>query len=369
MKIPLLLKSLIKNTLFRKFRNLWKIATADWRIHLERPEPIGELTFSREAASIPSFSFIFLLTCASVIATFGLLANSTAVIIGAMIVAPLMNPILSMAFAIVTANWVLYKRSIVTVFLGALWTVLVAFLISYGLSIDVVGSEVVARTSPNLIDLGIAIAAGAAGSFSLTRHSIASSIAGVAIAVALVPPLCVTGIGLGIGSDIGGRIGTVVVSNLDVSAGSFLLFIVNLAGITFTACLVFLSQTYGNLKKAFQAIGIWLLIILGLCGPLTGSMKEFYASNRIALELEQIKNENPDISIQTQIRYIDVKLEQGNAYVTILGNAPQGLITEEYLESAEKRLFESVSHLGVKSMQVVVRITPVDIKEYRFTAD
>lgn len=84
----------------------------------------------------------------------GLLANSTAVIIGAMIVAPLMNPILSMAFAIVTANWKLYKRSMVTVFLGVVAAILVSYWISFLLPISVVGSEVVARTSPNLIDLG-----------------------------------------------------------------------------------------------------------------------------------------------------------------------------------------------------------------------
>lgn len=369
MNILQLLKSLLKNPLIRQFSTLWKKLTADWRIHLEKPVPVAELAQSREAASIPSFGFFFLLTCASVIATFGLLANSTAVIIGAMIVAPLMNPILSMAFGIITANWVLCKRSIVTVFLGFLWTIFISFLISAGLPIDVVGSEVVARTSPNLIDLGIAIAAGAAGSFSLTRHSIASSIAGVAIAVALVPPLCVTGIGLGIGDEIGGQIGTVVVSNLDVSAGSFLLFIVNLAGITVTACLVFLSQSYGNLNKAFQTIVIWLLIIGLLCGPLTGSMKEFLLANRIALELRKIRKENPEIAQKTQIRHIDVMLEGTTAYISILGNAPQGLITDEYLESAEKRLFEPVSKMGVKSMNAVIRITPVEIREYKFIAN
>ena len=106
---------------------------------------------------------------------------------------------------------------------------------SASFTFNIVGTEVLTRISPNLLDLGIAIVAGAAGSFSLTRKSIASSIAGVAIAVALVPPLCVTGIGMGIGKDIAGDISQVVVSNVNVSGGAFLLFLVNLAGITFTA--------------------------------------------------------------------------------------------------------------------------------------
>ena len=275
-KIRQLLKPVFQNALIRRLWAFWKALTASWRIYLEKPLPLEELVQSREAASIPSFGFFFLLICATVIATLGLLGNSTAVIIGAMIVAPLMNPILSIAFAIVVSDWTLYKRSLVTVFLGTSCAIFVSYLMSALFPFNVVGTEILARTSPNLLDLGIAIAAGAAGSFSLTRKSIASSIAGVAIAVALVPPLCVTGIGLGIGENIAGDISQIIVSNLTVSGGAFLLFLVNLAGITFTACLVFLSQSYGSLKKAFQTIIIWLLIIGLLCGPLTGSMNNLF---------------------------------------------------------------------------------------------
>ncbi len=99
------LKSRLQIPLLRKLWVFWKALTASWRIYLEKPLPVEELSYSREAASIPSFGFFFLLISATVIATLGLLGNSTAVIIGAMIVAPLMNPILSMSFAIVTGNW------------------------------------------------------------------------------------------------------------------------------------------------------------------------------------------------------------------------------------------------------------------------
>ena len=192
------LNPILQNPIFRKLLLFWKTLRARWHIYLEKPIPEEEVAYYRKAASIPSFSFFFLLICATILATLGLLANSPAVIIGAMIVAPLMNPILSIAFAIVTGHWTLYKQSLVTVFLGASAAILVSYGIGFLLPLSVVGSEVVARSSPNLIDLGIAIAAGAAGAFSLTRKSIANSIAGVAIAVALVPPLCVVGIGLGI---------------------------------------------------------------------------------------------------------------------------------------------------------------------------
>ncbi len=349
---------------FRQIWELWKTAVGDWRIYLEKPMPIEEVAYSRKAASIPSFGFFFLLISATVIATLGLLANSPAVIIGAMIVAPLMNPILSMAFAIVTGDWQLHKYSLMTVFVGSLCAILVSYLIAILLPIDTVASEIVARTSPSLIDLGIAIAAGAAGSFSLTRKSIASSIAGVAIAVALVPPLCVVGIGLGIGNELSANIGQVNITNLHVAEGAFLLFLANLAGITFTACLVFLSQSYGNLKKAFQSIVIWFLIIALLSGPLNNSLKEFFIYSRVDIEIQKIRNEFPEVKQKARTDHISVKLEGDTAYIAIVIVAPGGLLTDEYRNKARQRLFDSLSKMGVESMEIVLRIIPVVIEEH-----
>ena len=282
-----------------------------------------------------------------------------------MIVAPLMNPILSMAFAIVTANWKLYKRSIVTMFLGVWSVILISYGISFLLPINIVGSEVVARISPNLIDLGIAIAAGAAGSFSLTRQSIGSSIAGVAIAVALVPPLYVVGIGLGIGGELAAGIGRLSITNLNVSAGAFLLFLANLAGITFTACLVFLSQSYGSFQKSFQTIVIWLLIMGILCGPLSNSLQEFFVSNRLGLEMNRMRVDYPEVWKNTQIHHLNVELKGSTAYVNILVSAPQGVVTDEHLELTKERLFRTVSGLAVNAMDLNIRILPVKLREYQ----
>ena len=113
-----------------------------------------------------------------------------------MIVAPLMDTILSLAFGLAVSDGKLIRRSAVTIGFGVRAVIGTAALISLGLGISHVQSEITGRTSPNLIDLGIAIAAAVAGSFSMTRKQLSNSIAGVAIAVALVPPLCVSGIGL-----------------------------------------------------------------------------------------------------------------------------------------------------------------------------
>ena len=97
-----------------------------------------------------------------------------------------------------------------------------------------VNREITSRIAPNLIDLGIAVAAAVAGLFTITRDRLSNSIAGVAIAVALVPPLCVSGIGLSLGPEMVAVFGRGTISGLtnQISEGSFLLFLANLIGIT-----------------------------------------------------------------------------------------------------------------------------------------
>ncbi|MGB5772644.1 MAG: hypothetical protein WBM32_22660 [Crocosphaera sp.] len=139
----------------------------------------------------------------------------------------------------------------------------------------------------------------------------------------------------------------------------------NLAGITFTACLIFLSQSYGNLNKSFQSMVIWLLIMGILFGPLSNSLQEFLVSNRLSLEMNQMRIAYPQIWQDTQIRYVGVDLKGSTAYVTILLNAPEGLLTDEHLESAKERLFGTVSGMGVNAMDLNFRIIPVRVREYQ----
>lgn len=368
MKKKSFFESIFNNEFFRQIFVFWKALTSSWRVYLEKPLPMEELQELREAASIPSFGFFFLLICATVIATLGLILDSTAIIIGAMIVAPLMNPILSMSFGIITANWKLYKRSLITVALGVGCTIFISFLISLIIPLDIVGEEILGRTRPNLIDLGVAIAAGAAGSFSLTRKSIASSIAGVAIAVALVPPLCVTGISLAIGEEMIAPVSSLAVSYANVSQGAFLLFLVNLAGITFTACLIFLSQSYGRFPKAFQTIFIWFLIIVLLCGPLTGSMKKLLVNDRVTRELRIIIQEKPQFAGKIMTHGLNIELEGSTAYIYFLLTVPQDLMTDEFdqfLQTSEERIFNSLTQTGITSIEVNVRIIPIEVKRYR----
>ena len=239
-------------------RQLLESLSGQWAVHLESRVPRTELYEARIASSKPSLGFFILLISSAVIATLGLISNSTAVVIGAMIVAPLMDPILSLAFGLAVSDGKLIRRSAVTVGFGVLAVIGTASLLSWGLGISHVQSEITGRTSPNLIDLGIAIAAAVAGSFSMTRKHLSNSIAGVAIAVALVPPLCVSGITLG--SEmlaVFGR-GTVAGLTNQIAEGSFLLCLANLIGITVTSLVVFLVQ------RTVQSAGVGSIFWFGL---------------------------------------------------------------------------------------------------------
>ncbi len=338
---------------------------------LERPVSATDLQTDRVASSLPTFGFFLLLIMATTIASFGLIANNTAVVIGAMIVAPLMNPILSLSFGSVTMDGLLIKRSLGTIALGVLMVVGTAFLIASALPVNIVGREIMARTSPNLIDLAIAIAAGIAGAYSLTRKRVASSIAGVAIAVALVPPLCVSGIGMAVGSDVGSSFGIAAEGGLGgkVAAGSFLLFLANLIGIDLAALLTFLSQGYGSARKAWWSIVLAMTLTCLIAGPLSGAYQEFLMTKQVDIEISRIGSRQPQVWNQVQVRHLDVQWEGRTAVVNLIIRAPEDLLTRDDLLALNKTLGISLRPYGVQGLRSTIRLIPVQetsfYEEYR----
>jgi uncharacterized hydrophobic protein (TIGR00271 family) len=169
--------------------------------------------------------FTVLLFLATIIATMGVIGDSTATVIGAMIISPLMTPIMGTAAALVMGQMGRAGRSFLTVVIGVTGVIALSFLLAalYNLIMGGVvlfdtNSQVLARISPRVIDLVAALASGAAGAFCMSREDISDSLAGVAISISLVPPLCVVGISLQ-----GGQ--------LVAASGALLLFITNFLSI------------------------------------------------------------------------------------------------------------------------------------------
>jgi len=138
--------------------------------------------------------FLVLSVGASLIATLGLLANSAAVVIGAMVVAPWITPLRAAAFAILLGEVRLLGRSLRTLLVGVATTTLLSLILGWVAGLPQFGTEVLSRTEPNLLDLGIALVAGGLATYAKLRSDAVSSMAGTAIAVALVPPVCVMGL-------------------------------------------------------------------------------------------------------------------------------------------------------------------------------
>ena len=138
--------------------------------------------------------FLVLSVGASLIATLGLLANSAAVVIGAMVVAPWITPLRAAAFAILLGEVRLLGRSLRTLLVGVATTTLLSLILGWLAGLPQFGTEVLSRTEPNLLDLGIALVAGGLATYAKLRSDAVSSMAGTAIAVALVPPVCVMGL-------------------------------------------------------------------------------------------------------------------------------------------------------------------------------
>jgi uncharacterized hydrophobic protein (TIGR00271 family) len=155
-----------------------------------------KLWFDREGRDA-YVRFGVLLVLSVLIATGGVLADSTATVIGAMIVAPLMTPIMASALAVVAGDLTHLGRSLALVLAGVALAIGLSFLFAWASPIVVnatANSQVAGRVSPRLTDLIVALASGAAGAFALSRRNVSDALPGVAIAISLVPPLCVVGV-------------------------------------------------------------------------------------------------------------------------------------------------------------------------------
>lgn len=223
--------------------------------------------------SIASPAFLTLMVLATLLASIGLYANSAPVIIGAMILAPLMAPIISLAMALTRQDVNLLTTSLKTLITGLCMALGFASVASFVMPMEIITPEIANRLSPSLLDLGVAVISGIAGAYAHARIDVAKSMAGVAIAVALVPPLAVTGIGLGW-------------LDFHVAWGALLLFLTNLAGIVFAASLTFLALGFAPFTRAKKGLSIALIAVAIVSIPLVFSFIRLSDEAQIVQKLQ-----------------------------------------------------------------------------------
>ena len=238
----------------------------------------GEVRVNLRDSAQPDFEYFVLVVLSSMIATLGLLTNSGAVIIGAMLVAPLMSPIIGLGLGSLVGDEKLLKYAVSAILRGAGIAVIISILLTWlnnalpFVTLQELPIEVISRTSPSPIDLLIALAGGLAAAFALAQPSLSAALPGVAIATALMPPLGVIGIGIAMG-------------RWEVAGGAFLLFITNAVTIAFASMLVFFALGFNpgtkDGERVPRSLTISALVTLIMLVPLTYlSITAFQKSSR-----------------------------------------------------------------------------------------
>jgi uncharacterized hydrophobic protein (TIGR00271 family) len=321
-------------------RNITPVGSiTDWLRDTWRREPsederaaVEEL-IPTDDADLPEYvvRFSFLILLSAAIAGFGLLANSAGVVIGAMLVAPLMTPITAAAGAIVTAQNQRLLRSLLIVAWGIVLAVAVGWLVALIAGSDVndareLPGEVLARTFPGLLDLAIAVSAGAAAGYIIPRRSTIGALPGVGIAVALVPPLATVGITFQLG--------------LPTEAwNAFLLFLTNLASIVFAASITlaltgFRPGQYSGRRALATRIAVTGLVVVLVAVPLTvhtlSTVEDSRLHSAVVASIE---------SWDDAVRIIDIEADavdgKANVEVLIVGSGdlrPAWQLAEEIRE-------------------------------------
>ena len=243
--------------------------------HASKEQYASLFTNLREESRL-SQSFMVLLILSTMIATFGLFINSSSVIIGAMLLAPLMQPIVSLSMGVLRQDTTLEINGAKTIAIGVFTVLVTAATIALFIPIERLTTEMSGRLSPTILDLFVAIVSGAAAAYAKSNEKISGSLAGVAIAVALVPPIAVAGIGIGWG-------------DWSMFSMAFLLFITNLVGIVLAAAFTFAMLGFSPLHLAKKGILTWMLIVALVSVPLYASfskMKEDIRIQKILSNLE-----------------------------------------------------------------------------------
>lgn len=191
------------------------------------------------ASSSPTPSFFLMLLLSVIIVTLGILKNNVPIVIGGMLVSPLLSPILAISLGITMANHELIMRSFKVLLKSIIYSIILALILTVFFIGKDINSEILSRANPSLVFFGVAMASGLAASFAVTRKELSERMVGVAVAIALLPPIAVIGIGIGF-------------FNWEIVAGAAELFLINLFGILLSSLIVFSLFGFYPQKKKVQ---------------------------------------------------------------------------------------------------------------------
>lgn len=267
-----------------------------------------------ERAARPQVNYFVLIALSAMIATLGLLLNSPAVIIGAMLVAPLMSPIVATASGIVFGDIDVLRNGLTSTIQGVVAAIFIAILATLITPLRDATPEVLARTSPNLLDLLVALVSGMAGAYAIARKEVGEALPGVAIAAALMPPVCTVGIGIALGS-------------VAIAFGALVLFVANLVAIIFASAFIFLllgmhpPQSPDRQRRLRQGLLISIVSLLVISLPLGVALFQTSSRSKIESQAREIVRSEVE-SWQRQgdaVELVELDIQYESGEVTVKG--------------------------------------------------
>lgn len=317
-----------------------------WLPQFEPKERHEVFTRVRDDA-VWSYRYTILLSVSAVIAAFGLVANSAAVVIGAMIIAPLMGPILGLSLGMVRGSPSLQRKSLVAEGIGVIVVVGIASLVGLLPFTLGVSSEMLARTAPTTLDIAIALASGLAAAYASVNTKISATLAGVAVSVALVPPLATSGLMFAFGRP-------------DLGLGALLLWFANFLSIQLAAAAVYMLCGFVRRAEAEEDEGRWRLVrrflpsvvALGLVGWfLTVTLLSLFESHTIEIRVRDILSSQ--IAKRTGGRLDKIlRLEREKGGWAIVSSA----LTPQPFDVAQvKQIEQALRNGGVPGARLIMR--------------
>lgn len=292
-------------------------------------------------------SNLWILACAILIASVGLNVNSTAVIIGAMLISPLMGPIVGAGFALATFNFGLLKKSLKNLLIATFVSLAVSAIYFYLSPFKEVQSELLARTAPTIYDVLIAFFGGIVGAISITRVEKGNPIPGVAIATALMPPLCTVGFGIATG-------------NFSFVAGAFYLYTINCFFICISTFLIIKLLKYQAVQTADKTVekriryGISILIVVMIvpsCYLAYNLLNEKKYSQNVEKFINSEFSKNGYTVIYKKVDYHSNPKSIELAFLT------------KKFDSAEiKKLNNSLKDFGISNTKLTIKQNTSDLK-------
>jgi uncharacterized hydrophobic protein (TIGR00271 family) len=306
-----------------------------WRTHIADAVDHRDVIDRVHEEAAWSGHFAFMTVTSAGIAILGLLLSSPAVVIGAMLISPLMGPIIGFGFALAVVDFADMRRALFSLGLGVLLAILVCAFVVLVSPLQTVTSEIAARTRPNLFDLGVAIFSGLAGTYAMIRGR-HGAIVGVAIAVALMPPLAVIGFGL-------------ATANFAIFWGASFLFLTNLMAIGVSAAV--LARLYGfghqlSPKQTWAQIALVVATMAALAVPLGLALRQIAWEAVVSRQARDVIAARFD----DRARVSQLDIEHGAAPIRVSAV----VFTPDYRNQAEREAELALSTLVGRPVDVAI---------------